>query len=733
MSAPETTPSPLREQVLERFSISSAKRDEARKIAATGDPLDAEPNPVRRNAYRERLRRATGQVTEVVTDPVALPRGAETVILPSIDFLPINFLAHGTLAARTVGAIYVDDGRTFAGTGFLVGPGLLMTNNHVLASTEVARASEVEFDYEQDDKGRPRATTRFRLAPQAFFVTAGWDKDLDFTIVAVDPVAQGPAALDELGWCVLSDTPDKRARNIPVNIVQHPSGRPKQVVVRQNWIRWDSEKVLHYEADTASGSSGSPVFNDFWEVVALHHFGEPFLESRQVEGETKAITLNEGVRISVIIERLRTIEGGLPAAWREMLAKAVDLSAAGRAERAGVPTPRPPPLAPGRESSTVPKSPEVLMAGNGIPTTGGAMEFVVPLTISVRVGGGAPTVVAQQQAPAAARAAVVPDTAERAFKDPDYSNRRGYSPTFLGLRVDLPKIPSGRHIASLKNPGRNQPPGLLRYEHFSVVVDADRKFAFYTATNIDGDSYVSISRDTGMPADGAEGETWYVDQRMDNEHLVRAEFYGNNSNVFDKGHLTRRNDPTWGSDAQAIRANADTFHWTNCSPQHFLFNESTRFWQGIERHYLEYGVRGEDNPFADAHRQRISVFTGPVFAADDRAWDDDQQQKIKVPKQFWKIVARVEDDKLKATGFLVDQMPLIAQHPQRFFVPRPADDAPPPQVDQFLCSVARIQKLTGLDFGTLKAADTFKRTPGVPEGAEGAGDMKVIRSWDDLT
>jgi hypothetical protein len=77
-------------------------------------------------------------------------------------------------------------------------------------------------------------------------------------------------------------------------------------------------------------------------------------------------------------------------------------------------------------------------------------------------------------------------------------------------------------------------------------------------------------------------------------------------------------------------------------------------------------------------------------------------------------------------------MPLIAQHPQRFFVPRPADDAPPPQVDQFLCSVARIQKLTGLDFGPLKAADTFKRTPGVPEGAEGAADMKLIRSWGDL-
>ena len=32
---------------------------------------------------------------------------------------------------------------------------------------------------------------------------------------------------------------------------------------------------MHYETDTAPGSSGSPVFNDQWEVVALHHSGVP--------------------------------------------------------------------------------------------------------------------------------------------------------------------------------------------------------------------------------------------------------------------------------------------------------------------------------------------------------------------------------------------------------------------------------------------------------------------------
>ncbi|BBD63609.1 hypothetical protein NIES2109_64840 (plasmid) [Nostoc sp. HK-01] len=36
--------------------------------------------------------------------------------------------------------------------------------------------------------------------------------------------------------------------------------------------------VVQYVTSTLQGSSGSPVFNDAWDVVALHHAGGNILE-----------------------------------------------------------------------------------------------------------------------------------------------------------------------------------------------------------------------------------------------------------------------------------------------------------------------------------------------------------------------------------------------------------------------------------------------------------------------
>ena len=114
-------------------------------------------------------------------------------------------------------------------------------------------------------------------------------------------------------------------------------------------------------------------------------------------------------------------------------------------------------------------------------------------------------------------------------------------------------------------------------------------FALLTATNIDGATYVAIDRKTGEPAaTQPEGETWYKDSRMSDSYFVVQDFYSAWSHLFDRGHLTRRDDPTWGE--FATRANKDTFHFTNCTPQHWKFNESIKFWQGIERYVLEQGL-----------------------------------------------------------------------------------------------------------------------------------------------
>jgi len=117
-----------------------------------------------------------------------------------------------------------------------------------------------------------------------------------------------------------------------VNIIQHPNGEPKQLAIRNNQVVDELELFLHYRTDTDPGSSGSPVFNDQWEVVALHHSGVPKRnEQGQVVtsdgrlwqewmGEQRiAWEANEGVRVSRLVRHIRNQP--LPAAAEAMRQK----------------------------------------------------------------------------------------------------------------------------------------------------------------------------------------------------------------------------------------------------------------------------------------------------------------------------------------------------------------------------------------------------------------------------
>lgn len=70
------------------------------------------------------------------------------VVVGARDFLSIEFLERGLLASRSVGRVLVSSGSGLKarGTGFLVAPGLLLTNHHVLTSRELAVVCSVEMD-----------------------------------------------------------------------------------------------------------------------------------------------------------------------------------------------------------------------------------------------------------------------------------------------------------------------------------------------------------------------------------------------------------------------------------------------------------------------------------------------------------------------------------------------------------------------------------------------------------
>lgn len=213
-------------------------------------------------------------------------RGRERVI-GRPDFEPGAFLEIGLAVGRAVCLVELKDrvGRMLLrGTGFLVAPGVLMTNNHVLMSREEARSATVTFDYRNDPYGKAMPTTVFRLNPGLLFET---DREHDCTLVSVGERIAGSFAIQEFGWLPLAGVEGKIEVGDPVNIIQHPSGEPMQWVVRDNRLlalpeldgQRDPKMYAHYEADTMPGSSGAPAMSRLWEVIALHHQAVPAVDA----------------------------------------------------------------------------------------------------------------------------------------------------------------------------------------------------------------------------------------------------------------------------------------------------------------------------------------------------------------------------------------------------------------------------------------------------------------------
>ena len=92
--------------------------------------------------------------------------------------------------------------------------------------------------------------------------------------------------------------------------------------------------------------------------------------------------------------------------------------------------------------------------------------------------------------------------------------------------IALPELNSTlkKSIAPLRNGEANAASGLLNYEHFSLVLHKTRRMAIYTATNIDGATYLSVDRKTGV-ANDAEAEKWFKDTRVSEAYTLNQEFY----------------------------------------------------------------------------------------------------------------------------------------------------------------------------------------------------------------
>ncbi|TWI69279.1 endonuclease G [Pseudoduganella lurida] len=323
-----------------------------------------------------------------------------------------------------------------------------------------------------------------------------------------------------------------------------------------------------------------------------------------------------------------------------------------------------------------------------------SIQLQVPLTITLSLGETPHATPASLLTAATGTGETGSAGLERVDIEQNYAERQGYRDDFLGMAVALPTLNEEQRRNAAKNtlakPGQDAT--VLPYHHFSIVMNRRRQLAYYTAVNIDGAQSKKPKR---------ASDTWYFDPRIAESEQIGEDLYARNA--LDRGHLVRRLDPAWGEDA--VRANNDTFHFTNCSPQHADFNQNDETWQGIENYLL-----GQ----ATGARRALTIFTGPVMTDDDPLY-----RGVRIPRHFWKIAAYVtDDDQLTVSAYLLGQEDLL-DGLERF---TPAT---------WQVTVQEIIDRTGLDFSHLVDAEVpLAPRPGLEVAAQGAGRRQLYSVSD---
>jgi endonuclease G len=325
------------------------------------------------------------------------------------------------------------------------------------------------------------------------------------------------------------------------------------------------------------------------------------------------------------------------------------------------------------------------------------VTLTIPLQITLRLGTPAGSLTS------AAAAASLPEPVTYAVPviDKEYGNREGYDAEFLGdgpQALPLPKLTRAQEAAAarVRDAERGDNPYELKYHHFSIVMHRTRRLPFFTAVNIDGRFARPIERET---------DKWYYDPRIERDNQVGNELY--KGTMFDRGHLVRRLDPAWGRTTHIAKvANDDTFHFTNCSPQHERFNEGKNLWAGLEDYLLRK---------ATGERKRLTVFTGPVLRP-----DDPEVRGVPIPKQFWKVVVVARPNgRLASLGFVVSQEALLREV---------VSFGPAEIAATFQVPVRHVEQLTDFDFGPLRTFDAGA----VVDFAPGAPEARELTALDDI-
>ena len=574
---------------------------------------------------------------------------------------------------------------TYGGTGFIVGKNLVMTNRHVaeIFTTGVGVQNvtikpwdpgAIDLKREWGDAG----TNGFNLT-KCLMIHPYWDMALFQADLpnSIDPLQISIVPYHEqLGNDVVvigypAFDPDRNDVDVQqeifegkYNVKRIAPGRVarRKRSIRSSWLQQPVEALAH-DSSTLGGNSGSAVLDvRTGHVAALHFAGRYMIENYGVPGHELARdrrVVDAGVNfVSLPPSENTDLEpfwhAADPSQWES-----------------------------GPVSSTLASS-----ASPPAVATGGSVSMEVPLRITVSLGNpGDVTVTGVGAGPTPTR---TPDDRD------DTSERQdsGYDQHFLSESVPTPALSAEAREDAFNLDGSH----LLDYTHFSVCQSKSRTLPRFVAWNIDGGNLKSLSR---------RGIDFRRDNRVPERFQAGNELYRNNP--LDRGHVARRVDVNWGPLPEARQANKDSFFFTNITPQHQSFNQSSRhgLWGELENAILED---------IEVENLKVSVMAGPIFQT-----DDPRHRGVRIPRDFWKLIAfrDTSDSEFKVAAYILSQKELV-----------PTEAL---ELDRFNLYQVSLNKLSNemndsLKFDDLLGFDTFSSAH---ESVSGSG-VREIGGRDDI-
>lgn len=242
-----------------------------------------------------------------------LPAVPEILIVEGQDErLPRSFLDEALHAGSSVARLQIPrifdghlrEGEYAFGTGWLVASGLLFTNYHVVAARMPEEPSASLLDC-QAQVGKAVAWFDYhnegglRVEYRCVELVCS-DPDLDYALIRLESATQ----LDKREPLSIVQQPLTLHIGDRLNIVQYPKGGPLKYAIRNNFYvgTGDTSRYIRYLTDTEGGASGSPVLNDAWQVVGMHH---AYRQVPKEEYKGQVIKYhNQGVAIHAILSNL---------------------------------------------------------------------------------------------------------------------------------------------------------------------------------------------------------------------------------------------------------------------------------------------------------------------------------------------------------------------------------------------------------------------------------------------